>query len=37
MNATEQDFNDVRALLTYAAICGFSFLLAVLIVSFLRF
>lgn len=37
MNATEQDFNDVRALLTYAAICGFSFLLAILIVTFMRF
>lgn len=36
MNATEQDFNDLRALLTYAAICGFSFLLAVLIVVTLR-
>lgn len=36
MEATEQDFNDVRALLTYAAICGLSFLLAVLIVLTLR-
>lgn len=36
MEATEQDFNDVRALLTYAAICGFSFLLAALIVFTLR-
>lgn len=36
MNATEQELNDVRAFLTYMAICGFAVLLAGLIITVFR-
>jgi hypothetical protein len=36
MHATEQELNDVRAFLTYLAICGFAVLSAGLIITILR-
>jgi hypothetical protein len=36
MDATDQELNDVRAFLTYMAICGLAVLLAGLTITILR-